>query len=187
MTKEFNKTTTILPAVACKKCGGTNFHRNVEEEASLVKIFIVDGQIDDEIIHEGDRQFTYECADCTTIMMAMSNTAKKIAPELRKARLRTGETLWVKIEGDFVRIDNIPVSTNEYAFGDLVLLTVAPDGMYEVAERIKWGGYTTAMLTASNDDGITKEVLEVLEKSAIIERVDEDHVIVATKPQVLRR
>jgi hypothetical protein len=57
----------IRPAVACKNCGGTNFHRNVEEEASLVKIFIKDGYIDDEIIQEGDRQFTYECTGCYTI------------------------------------------------------------------------------------------------------------------------
>jgi hypothetical protein len=75
---------------------------------------------------------------------------KQIKSELRKARLPTGETLWVKLEGDFARIDNIPVSTNEYAYGDLVLLTIALDGMYEIADRIKWGGYTTALLKASD-------------------------------------
>ena len=52
---------------ACKKCGGTNFHRNVDEGPSLVKLFVRDGYIDDEVIHEGDRQFTYECAECDTI------------------------------------------------------------------------------------------------------------------------
>lgn len=114
-------------------------------------------------------------------MKTRNNMETEIKPQLLKARLPTGETLWVKLEGDFARIDNIPVSTDAYAFGDLVLLTVSPDGMFEIAERIEWGGYTTAMLKASNDDGTVKEFLEALEKIAVTERVDEDHVIVAAK------
>jgi hypothetical protein len=110
----------------------------------------------------------------------MENKTKFV---LRKARLPTGETLWVNVEGDFARIDNIPVSTNEYTYGDLVLLTIAPDGMYEIAERIEWGGFTTAMLRALKDDGSVKEFFNALGKSAVTERVDDDHVIVAAKPQ----
>lgn len=101
--------------------------------------------------------------------------------DLRKARLPTGETLWVKIEDDFARIDNIPISTNEYAYGDLVLLTIGADGMHEIAERIEGGGYIAATLKASNGDGAVKDFLEALGKSAIAERVDKDHAIVAAK------
>lgn len=68
MPKALNTNTkTLRPEVACRKCGGTTFHRNVEEEASLVKLFMKNGFIDDEVIREGDRQFTYECAECLTI------------------------------------------------------------------------------------------------------------------------
>jgi hypothetical protein len=68
MTKDFERIAKARrPEVACKKCGETTFHRNVEEEASLVKLFMKNGYIDDEVIQEGDRQFTYECAECYTI------------------------------------------------------------------------------------------------------------------------
>ncbi len=113
----------------------------------------------------------------------MNSLTNKFEPELRKARLPTGETIWVKREGDFARIVNIPVSTNEYTYGDLVLLTLSPDGMVEISERLEWGGYTTTMLKASNDDGTVKEFFTVLEQFAVTERVDEDHVIVAAKPE----
>ena len=113
----------------------------------------------------------------------MNSLTNKFEPELRKARLPTGETIWVKREGDFARIVNIPVSTNEYAYRDLVLLTVGPDGMFEISERLEWGGYTTAMLKASNDDGTVKEFFTLLEQIAVTERLDEDHVIIAANPR----
>lgn len=68
MPKYINNTTApVRKAIFCKKCGSTEFNRIVEEEPSFVRVFMVDGYIDDEVIREGDKQFTYECANCSTI------------------------------------------------------------------------------------------------------------------------
>lgn len=65
--QKIKKTPITHSPIACKKCGSIEFERTVQQVPSIVKIFLVGGTIDDEVIREGDQEFTYHCAKCATI------------------------------------------------------------------------------------------------------------------------
>lgn len=108
----------------------------------------------------------------------MQNTNQ---PQLVKARLNTGETLWVEVGEDFAQIANIPISTAEYAYHDLVLLVEGADGVSEIAERLEPSGCKAAIFLAPKDDPEAVKFLNNLAGIALSERIDENECVITAK------
>lgn len=50
--------------IACKKCGAVEFDRSSSEEGTIVTLYEQSFGVDDEVIHEGDQEFSYQCTEC---------------------------------------------------------------------------------------------------------------------------
>lgn len=54
--------------VLCGACGAPEFERIVQEDGTIVRLIDRNGSVFDDVIREGESDYTYRCTKCGTIL-----------------------------------------------------------------------------------------------------------------------